>query len=267
MSITFATEESLTFENIFASSCALKNSGNIKSNLVQCFIIIYIYIFCTPHIAKVLTPYLQSDIFSATNCGIHHAHGTSISLLFTTLTLFWENVFHHCCLSYYRIKVSLWQRSIPTEGFCRYKHWLYSLQNDSLRHVAMIYFITYVPHEFHDDLMIWQRYPYRWPLLCVNSTVSDFPTKAQWCGALMISLMLAKTSSWKAVELPVVWGTVTVMLSNCTGNKIMLTSQKQTLGRRHYYDKFCYQDDYDKDIRYHWPLLLTWFNFNPSMDK
>ena len=146
MSITFATEESLTFENIFASSCALKNSGNIKSNLVQCFIIIYIYIFCTPHIAKVLTPYLQSDIFSATNCGIHHAHGTSISLLFTTLTLFWENVFHHCCLSYYRIKVSLWQRSIPTEGFCRYKHWLYSLQNDSLWHVAMIYFITYVPH-------------------------------------------------------------------------------------------------------------------------
>ena len=94
-----------------------------------------------------------------------------------------------------------------------------------------------------------------------------FPHKGPMMRSFDDFLNVSQNKLMKAVELPVVRGTVAVMLRNCTGNKIMLTSQKQTLGRRHYYDKFCYQDDYDKDIRYHWPLLLTWFNFNPSMDK
>ena len=33
-------------------------------------------------------------------------------------------------------------------------------------------------------------------------------------------------------------------------------------------DLRCYRAHYDVIVMYHqWPLLLTWFNFNPSMDK
>ena len=35
-------------------------------------------------------------------------------------------------------------------------------------------------------------------------------------------------------------------------------------------DNLCFTNSwyiYDIDIKDQWPLLLTWFNFNPSMDK
>ena len=96
----------------------------------------------------------------------------------------------------------------------------------------------------------WKHFPRYWPFLRgIHWSPVNSPHKDRWRGALMFSLICAWINGW------------------------VNNGEAGDLGRHraHYYVIAMLQDNQIKawaGVRCNqWPLLLTWFNFNPSMDK
>ena len=109
----------------------------------------------------------------------------------------------------------------------------------------------------HDDVIKWKHFPRYWPLVWgIHRSPVNSPLKGEWRGALMFSLICAWINGWanngEAGDLRHhrAHYDVTVMdyplslWSNAEGPGLYLTTTKRQR-----------------------PLLLTWINFNPSMDK
>ena len=124
----------------------------------------------------------------------------------------------------------------------------------------------------HDDVIKWKQFPrYRPFVWGIHRSPVNCPTKGQWRGALMFSLACAWINVWvnnrEAGNLRrhgthcdvtviyvqyVPWNTHTVVLWF-----VLSWSNHQFLVN-------------SRDVSTHihqGPLLLAWFNFNPSMDK
>ena len=49
----------------------------------------------------------------------------------------------------------------------------------------------------HDDIIKWKDFPRYWPFVRgIHWPPADSPHKGQWCGALMFSLICARTNAW-----------------------------------------------------------------------
>ena len=140
----------------------------------------------------------------------------------------------------------------------------------------------------HDDVIKWKHFPRYWPFVrgLVNS-----PHKGQWRGPLMFSLICACMNRWvnnrQAGDLrhhcahydvtvmtrekpwPVGFGCVLNMtvLANRYSNITRVIILGRTSTRAVLAPILITWTKYDQVPWHQGPLLLTWFNFNPSMDK
>ena len=125
-------------------------------------------------------------------------------------------------------------------------HWFYCLQwgcnNLFCQECISITRITFPKTNYHEDIIKWKHFPRYWPFVRgINRSPVQSPHKGQWRGAWCFL--------WSAPK-----------------QKI-----EQTIKRRWFET---HRDNYDTTAMilyrlnsYKWHLLLTWFNFNLSMDK
>ena len=106
-------------------------------------------------------------------------------------------------------------------------------------HILQDYFIG-----TDDDVIKWKHFPRHWPFFRgIHRPPINSPHKGEWRGALMFSLIYAWINGW------------------------LNTREAGDLRRHraHYYVTVMGAIVWSPQCQ--WPLLLTWFNFNPSMDK
>ena len=133
----------------------------------------------------------------------------------------------------------------------------------------------------HYEIIKWKHFPRYWPFeRGIHRSPVNSPHKGQWRGALMFSLICIWINDWvnnrEAGDLRRYRAhyDVTVMFSSlwrhetmslCTGSWVndnyeSIVSQVGAW--------FWIHDLWISHTFCHlWPLLLTWINFNPSMDK
>ena len=143
----------------------------------------------------------------------------------------------------------------------------------------------------HDDIIKWKHFPhYRSGVWGIHQSPVDSPHKGQWCGALMFSLICTWINSWAnnrdtrdlrchraPCDITVMW-TVGhhvcgqycqkhfLELKCCDWNcKDMCSLSQWQSTPSHYWNQWW--PSLLTHIHHQGPLLLTWFNFNPSMDK
>ena len=141
----------------------------------------------------------------------------------------------------------------------------------------------------HEDAIKWKHFPHYWPFVQeIHQSLVNFPPKGQWRGALMFSL-ICTLNKWLSKQS---WGWWYKMPShslwrhcNECVNIDIKTERKchcveDNLGNLVIYVKLILTNPslnfndgitilWLTSLEVHWkgPLLLTWFNFNPSMDK
>ena len=130
--------------------------------------------------------------------------------------------------------------------------------------------------DVHDDVIKWKHFPRHWPFVReIHRSPVNSPHKVQWHEALILSLICAWTNAWvnnrDAGDLRrfrAHHDVTVVLLANIHPWLSYVTGQCS-----HFIHVVhpSYNTVFFKlptvDTTHQWPLLLTWFNFYPSMYK
>ena len=125
-------------------------------------------------------------------------------------------------------------------------------------------------HKSHDDVLKGKHFPRYWPFVWgIHRSPVNSPHKGQWRGALKFSLICAWINGWannrEAGDLRRHCVHYDVIVMNISANEPMLC-----LGdwrRLQCWLGECKTFNGDVMHGLQGPSLLTWINFNPSMDK